>query len=132
MRCHLAGKSPKRRIRPRQEPREAAHRCITLNPLITSLSSFDSTEEHIKHDFAFGAFGIHPLSATEWSPAGNKRMRPNAVASWNTPATKETAAAKREESNRQVFGESWVCCTGKVGCWTARERACPSTARRRR
>lgn len=45
--------------------------CVTIG---CSLSTFDSTESFLQHDFVYGAFGIHPLSAKDWTPEVESRV----------------------------------------------------------
>ena len=45
--------------------------CVTIG---CSLSTFDTTESFLQHDFVYGAFGIHPLSAEDWTPEVESRV----------------------------------------------------------
>jgi Tat protein secretion system quality control protein TatD with DNase activity len=45
--------------------------CVTIG---CSLATFDTTESFLHHDFVYGAFGIHPLSASDWTPEVEGRV----------------------------------------------------------
>ena len=45
--------------------------CVTIG---CSLSTFDTTESFLQHDFVYGAFGIHPLSAEDWTQEVESRV----------------------------------------------------------